>query len=321
MLKRWVSSLFDAWLVRRIPASEEIALSQRNIFIFPSNFGWAYLLTTLAVYLLGTNYSNNLALFLAFFLVSIFVGSIWHSFRNLSGLHLSSESASEGYVGDYGSFYVRAKASQPHIQIALKFGTETASYVTLTEPEVARVTVVKRLTRRGRFKPGRLTLESYYPLGLFRTWTHLDLGQTTLAYPKPIGCQLPLRGSQSGLNQDEGETATAKGNEEFESLRSYQAGESLRQVAWKQYAQGRGMMTKQFEQPEQETCWLVLMHTPGRDIEERLSKLCYRVQELSRQGGLYGLDLGTERITPSLGEKHRQTCLKALALFGTGGEA
>ncbi|GAA5219258.1 DUF58 domain-containing protein [Corallincola platygyrae] len=315
-IRRRMTPMWERWLARRIPQQEMVTLGQGNVFIFPSRFGFAFLFTILSVYLLGTNYSNNLALFLAFFLVSVFVGSIWFSYRNLAGLQISCESTEKGYQGDDGVFRIRFVGIQPHIMIQARFKRGSRSFASIERPGKIRLTVKAKLLERGLFSPGRLTVESVYPLGLFRTWTHLDTGAKTLVYPKPMPCQLLLQGHTIGQEQEGGDQSRARGNEEFESLRSYQQGESLRQVAWKQYAQGRGMMTKQFDQPEQEECWLVLLRTPGKGLEERLSRLCFRVLELSQQGTYFGLELGSERVSPGSGEKHKLACLKALALFG-----
>ena len=55
--------------------------------------------------------------------------------------------------------------------------------------------------------------------------------------------------------------------------------------------------------------------TALRTLEERLSRLCYQVQQLAQQQVHYGLLLGHQRIAPGSGEAHQTTCLTALALY------
>lgn len=54
----------------------------------------------------------------------------------------------------------------------------------------------------------------------------------------------------------------------------------------------------------------------GGDIEERLSRLCYWVLELSQRHQPFALRLPGFLSTVDSGDAHRETCLRALALYG-----
>ena len=103
--------------------------------------------------------------------------------------------------------------------------------------------------------------------------------------------------------------------DEMQGVRPYRPGESLSQIAWKQVAQGRGMVSKEFMTPLPAQCWLELHKTSGTTLEERLSRLCYQVQTLEQQGVRYGLLLGQQSIPPGEGNMHQTACLTALALY------
>ena len=51
-------------------------------------------------------------------------------------------------------------------------------------------------------------------------------------------------------------------------------------------------------------------------MEERLGRLTWWVIEAERTQMPYGLKLADRSIRPMLGTKHRDDCLRALALFG-----
>ena len=55
----------------------------------------------------------------------------------------------------------------------------------------------------------------------------------------------------------------------------------------------------------------------GGDIEERLSRLCYWVLELSQRRQSFALRLPGFLLAPGSGDEHREACLQALALFGS----
>ncbi len=58
----------------------------------------------------------------------------------------------------------------------------------------------------------------------------------------------------------------------------------------------------------------------GRDMEDRLSRLCDMVRKAAAVDMDYGLNLPGTFIAPDRGPRHRHRCLKALALFGRSPE-
>jgi len=53
----------------------------------------------------------------------------------------------------------------------------------------------------------------------------------------------------------------------------------------------------------------------GFGVEERLSRLCYCVLQLSKTDNAYGLKMPGIEIAPDTGIRHKNSLLKTLALF------
>jgi uncharacterized protein (DUF58 family) len=162
-------------------------------------------------------------------------------------------------------------------------------------------------------RPGRLTLFTRYPLGLYRAWSHLDLDLHCMVYPRPAFPALPLppAAASSGTGAQSG-----RGQEDFAGLREYHAGDSPRHVAWKAAARDMGLLTKQFSGRAETQLWLDWTHLPGQmGVEERLSHLTRWVLDAHAAGVAYGLRLPGRTVNLSAGEAQRQACLEALALF------
>ena len=79
---------WQRWLDRRLPRARQVQLDQRRIFIFPTGYGFLYLLVSVLLFFGGINYENNLILGLCFLMIGLFVVAILHTYRNLSGLIL-----------------------------------------------------------------------------------------------------------------------------------------------------------------------------------------------------------------------------------------
>jgi Uncharacterized conserved protein (some members contain a von Willebrand factor type A (vWA) domain) len=313
---RWQQRMAD-WLAQRIPPAAQITLNRHNLFIFPSRTGGVYLALTAAIFLLGSNYENNLVLALAYLLFSLFVISMHYCHFNLSGLHIEAIPTSTSYAGKTVRFQI-----QIHTRSRRRYDLHLTADGAIGEhlPELAaqdQLGVSFLTQRRGWLHPGRLRLSSQWPLGLLQCWTLIDLQQRVLVYPQPQPCELQLQADDAMASGDRAVSAhhQTTGMDEIQGVRPYRPGESLSQIAWKQVAQGRGWVSKEFSTPLPEQCWLELRKTPGYTLEEKLSHLCYQLQLLERQGSRYGLLLGQQRIPPGAGEPHQTACLTALALY------
>ncbi len=303
-----------AWVSRRMPAATKIRLDQAKLFIFPSRAGFAYIALIIALWLLATNYENNLIFAITFLLSSLLVTAILHSYANLAGLEVSFVGAEPVYAGREAQFDICLSRSGKRQRHGLKlhyYGGETES-AELVATREQTVSLPMKTRRRGWFRPGRVTLESQYPLGLLRVWTHLDLDCQVLVYPQPRSpgpMQPSLARGVSGLRQ-----ATV-GSDDFAGFKVYTTGEPLQHVSWKHYARERGLLTKYYADAIDERIWLDWEAWPGMDREQRLSRLCGRLLEVCQGQTEYGLRLPGIEIPLARGEGHKARILRALALF------
>lgn len=157
------------WLTRRIPPARQMTLGPRSLFILPTRMGLLYLLVMIAIYLLGTNYQNNLVLLVSYCLGSLFMAAMWLTHRNLLGLELLGGSTMLGEAGSQVPIQVtvRSGRSCQALHFALNEGSLWLAQANSTPQSL---TLPVRGMQRGRLPLGRLRVESRYPLGLFRCW-------------------------------------------------------------------------------------------------------------------------------------------------------
>jgi uncharacterized protein (DUF58 family) len=310
---------FGRWLDRRIPPSPEISLSQRNVFIFPTATGFAFGGMLVLLILAAINYQASLVYATAFLLGSVFLVTILHTFRNLSGLRLEFVGTRPGFVGEDIEFSVRVvrppdrgrrRRGREGIQIGFPGGIMQWVELHRQEADVVRLYVQGR--RRGYLRPGRLLVETYYPLGLLRAWTWVDLDSRALVYPKPLFGELP---EPSSGRRDEGELVDPQGSEDFTDIKAYQPGDPVKHIIWRSYARGEELMVKRYASFMEPRLWLDLDAMTGH-LEERLSRLTGLALEASRRGREFGLRLASLTIKPALGEAHLERVLRELALHG-----
>lgn len=313
------------WLDKRIPEARRFSLNLNNVFIFPSRFGLLFLFLCLGLFLLGTNYQNNLMILLCYFLVSLFLLNLFTAYLNFAKLTFQLGKTQNGFAKStiqlpiWIEHHVKG-ANNAHGKLHLGFWRKPPATTVDLDAYANPVYLTLPCAKRGKLSLPRVTISSYYPLGLFRCWTHLAFASDILIYPTPEPCHLKLEQKQT----DEGNQSdhhTAPGHDDFDSLSAYRQGEPLHHVAWKQFAKGQGMITKHFADNVQSSGWLKLKPSSTEHTERQLSELCFNIIELTRTGQIFGLDLVVTKIAPNSGVAHQQICLEALARYPGSKEA
>jgi uncharacterized protein (DUF58 family) len=310
----WRSASFQNWLNRRSPPSNTVTLNQKSIFILPTRHGLYFVVVILFMMLAGINYQNSLIFALAFLLTSVFMVSILHTFRNLSGLSLQGGHGTSVFAGEDAEFVVTLSRAGNRTFEALLVGwdPDMMQGADLIESTSTRVKVYAATKQRGLFNPGRMLVQTYYPVGLFRAWSWVDLDLTTVTYPKPIFAgEIPPATAAS----NEGEVMQRNGVDDFYGLRDYHHGDSIKQIAWKSYARTGDLQIKEFAAYVDRRVWLDWDHLPGMDREARLSRLTWWVMEVAKSNDDYGLRLPGIVIEPARGPEHKSRVLSTLALF------
>ncbi len=316
-IKKGINRAIGRWLRDRIPASRSVLLDNKKLFIFPTAAGAGWLLLVLLTWLAATNYENNLVFAFACLLSSLFVVAILATFANISGITVKYVRSTPVFAGEEAIVEIVLLQQQNQSRESIRCGFARADSVLtgLAAVEEQRVHLAVQTTRRGWLNPGRLVIETTYPLGLLRAWSKLDLAVECLVYPRPVK-GTPLTVNTSG--RGDGPLLSNEGADDFVGLKDYRVGESLRRIAWKQYAREQGLMAKHYADPVDEELWLDWDAFDGFDREARLSRLCAWSLELARTPNSYGLRLPGCEISPNRGEAHQQAVLRALALFEIG---
>lgn len=311
-LAEWIARQprYKKWLNRRLPRCREVILTQRQIFIFLSKEGLLFAVLLLITFLAGINYANNLILGVCFFLSSILLIAIYHSYTQLSGLKvkvLGAEDAEAGSAARYLLELLPTSAKQ-YAQLELIWDDQYQRVALLSQ---RRVLVFNLMTeRRGKFLPPRLLLKSVYPLGLIRAWTYVYFDQEAWVSPMPLAS---TRRHASAAVEDDAQLTIVRGQEDFHELKTYIPGESLSRVSWPHLAKGQGLLTKQFVDFHAEQNVLDYDQMPATEHEMKLSQLAYWVQELTARHSAFAMRLPSRTLEMGQGEQHTKNALRQLA--------
>jgi uncharacterized protein (DUF58 family) len=295
-----------------------IVLVQRRVFILPTAHGLAFAAMLLLMLTGSINYTLSLGFVLTFLLAALLVNGIIYTFRNLANLRVSGGRSRPVFAGDVARFAVNLEnhGAADRYSIGLTHDWKRSEFVDVPARSTATLHVAISAPRRGVLRPGRLTLFTRYPLGLYRAWAYLELDMHCLVYPRPAPPGLPL--PEASTNAGDG-SERGRGQEDFAGLRQYHLGDSPRHIAWKVAARDQGVFTKQFAGRADSELWLDWDRLPrGLGTEERLSQLARWVLDAHAAGLSFGLRIPGRTVSIAAGETQRERCLEALALYEDG---
>lgn len=314
MLKARFAPYWNRWLARRLPTAPQVTLNQRRIFIVPTRVGAAFGVALVLMLLAAINYQSSLAYGLTFLLLAVFLVAILHTYRNLATLVLKAGGGNAVFVGEHARFQVRLESGgRAHQAIALGWPPEPLEICDVPADGAWECRLGQAAVRRGWLRPGRMRVETRFPLGILVAWSWVDLDLAALVYPRPLPGELPL--VPAAGDEEEGNRAIGRGADDYQGLKPYQPGDSKRRLHWKAYSRGQGLLVKDFAALGGRELWLDYESLSG-DMEMRVSLLCHWVLALSERSQAFGLTLPGVHLAPDEGEAHRDACLRALALFG-----
>jgi uncharacterized protein (DUF58 family) len=304
-----------AWARRRHGIdADPIILSGRRIYIVPSGLGIVFALMVFAMFLGAMNYTNNLALGLAFVLAALGLTAMQYCHRNLAGVRIASATSEPVFAGQRARFRIALENSAPLARYELAIGNDggRATPVRIDPGDRAILEVELPAERRGMLPLDYFEIFTRHPFGLFHAWAYLHMDMRCIVYPRPSERGLP----PPPFETDTGGAQDARfGDEDFAGLRPFHPGDSPRRIAWKAYAREQGLQVRVYAGTAVTSHILDWDSLQGLGVEARLSQLCRWVEDAYAAGRAFGLTLPGHHIEPNIGPAHRQRCLTALAMF------
>jgi uncharacterized protein (DUF58 family) len=316
-------SFFDArgrwrawWEARRQP-SESQTLTQRNIYIVPSRAGLAFCLTLVLLLVVSINYQLSLGFALTFLLAGSAAASMQMTHGSLRGLTLHLKPLVPTFDGEPALLEI-VVTNPGAARLGLGFGLDLGerpiplAYAEIAAQGQTAVHLSWLAAARGLHALPVVRVESRYPFGLFRAWTIWRPAGRQWVYPRPESPVPPWSHAEASQGDDRPAVRTGSGTE-FEGVRTYRRGDTLRQVVWKKAARTGEMISRETAGAVQREMWLQWSQVQGLDTEARLSRLAAWVVAADAAGHAWALRLPGTELAPDNGAAHRHAALQALA--------
>ena len=316
-----IRARFRAWWHARLPRTDTLLLTQRNVYILPTRAGFLFAATLLLLLVASINYQLNLGYLLTFLLAGSGAVSMHLTHGTLRGLTLHLHPVAAVHAGDAALLEVvltTPGAARWGIGLRVEPApTRSPSWTDVQAGGQATVRLSFIPERRGRHDVPTLVAETRFPLGLFRAWAVWRPAAQLLVYPKPerpaaaLPPASPVAGGTAQARRSEGA--------DFEGIRAYRRGDPMKLVVWKKAARafetGGELVSRDSSSSAHFQLWLDWQRCAGLADEERLSRLAAWVVAAHRAGADFGLRLPGLELPLGQGEAQRRASLEALALW------
>jgi uncharacterized protein (DUF58 family) len=308
-----------AWWARRMQPRESQTLTQRNIYIVPSRAGLVFCLVLLLLLVVAINYQLSLGFALTFLLAGSAAASMQMTHGSLRGLTLHIKPLVPAFDGDAAVLEMvvtNPGASRLGVGFGLDLGPRRLplAYAEIAAQGQTSVQLSWLAPGRGLHALPMVRAESRYPFGLFRAWTIWRPAGRQWIYPRPESPTPPWPQAQATQGDDKPAARSGAGSE-FEGVRAYRRGDTLRQVVWKKAARTGELISRETAGAVQREMWLRWSQAQGLDTEARLSRLAAWIVAADAAGHNWGLMLPGTELAPANGAPHRHAALQALAAW------
>lgn len=303
-----------SWLKDYFYKRAESSTRVHPLYILPTLDGLKVLALNFILLIMGLVYANNYVLLFNFILFCLFLGSMFYTHFNLSGLTLNSAQFPPLFVNENGVLVLHFTSTnaQGHYFIRPVFKSklikinEPKTTFPISSKESTTISISIQGIERGQDNIQAIYLETLFPFNFFRCFTFFRINQDCLIYPERSDLRLHEEVEVIEESREEGDDFF---------IREYQVGDSLKRIDWKKLAQTNRWYTRQFQSVKPNPIMLVLDKTP---LEDTLKSICFSMHILHQQNIKYGLKLGHKiLISPENSPRHLNDCLRELARYET----
>lgn len=299
-----MASMWQQWIERRFKIDQHKQLTQKDVLIFIYQQGYLYLVSIFITFIAGVNYANNLILGFCFLISAVLCISFYITFKQLHALQIQINVVDIPQAGELLSVEIYFKQEVEQARY-LWIKTENQLHKLLFNTQQQCFQLNFTTSQRGVFQIPPIQIYSVYPFGLVRAWTYLYA-----QHPAWVAPQASLHSVENKQQQQNFEPDL----DEFRELRSFQTGDSLHAVSWKQAARGQGLYVKVFEQYEDlKKLEIHYHHMPAQSHEEKLSLMMGLVEQAEKNHDQYALYLPNAELASGTGKLHYSEAKRLLA--------
>lgn len=303
------------WFYKRFnKKSKVIKLGFNNLYIFPNLFGLYWIITTITLFILGTNLEANFTIFISYLMVTVFLISLFLTHFNLHGLELYSINQSISYANSKAFYEIRIYSNKYRNNLKIKFINKNCNFIKLQHVEgEIDMSLLSDKKERGIYIPDLIYGESSAPLSLFNCWFYWKPIDKIIIAPEIKKGKITMQ-STIKKNNSNNLIFNVSQTDQLNDIKNYKKGDRKANIYWKSLARQKILSTKTYLSEAKDTKWLIL--NKSIPLEIALQNLCYEIHNEYLNNNTYGIKLDKHNeILPNKGKNHYFKNLYNLAVY------
>ncbi|GHV55661.1 hypothetical protein FACS1894216_18540 [Synergistales bacterium] len=276
-----------------------------------SIFGAIYILSAAVIGLLALLSGNNFHYMAFAAALAYLAASTGAGIRNILGASVSVSAPDEIYAEVPFKLAAELKNKRrffPIMLIKISAGGSSVFFGSTGAKGRTRSAVGMTLPRRGKHVIDKCVISSPYPFGLFTFRVVIPLGIEAIVFPEP------LRGGAVFAEGDLGDTAGLTKAGDIAGVRSYEEGDSMREIHWKSSARTGSLKSKLYDESAGGGKIIDADKLTERGVETGLSAACGAIRGTLASGDAIGMKYRDKLYMPSSSRKDKLSMMAALAL-------
>ncbi len=276
----------------------------------PTGFGFLFGLVNFVLLMMAIGYANNLIYAFVFLLIAMAVSAMWLTNKNIERVQIEKINVPDLFANEANEMAVLVLKKKPSpsadLVFSFKYPLELSSPPQQMEGAQSIFNVEWRPLSRGVHRLPRLTLKSFYPVGLLQAWRTFEIFEDVVVFPERKGIiHFPQEVAEGAQKEEWGL---------FLNHRSFQSTDSLRRIDWRASTKHQTLLVKNFEVSENKVLNFDWHHTKHlANFEDRISQLCLWIDLAQKNGLSYSLKIASFHTPARADRDHFIQCLTKLS--------
>lgn len=284
---------------------------KEQVFIVPTRRGFKYIFINFTIFLIALSYANNMALLIAFLMVSYFVINMLETHKFIQDFEWETGSVSDFFLSHPMPLTIKTKSPLApragQVLQAQLMGKEDIYSVKGTQSSDLNHQFTLMLYQRGLYQFQHIKIFTTGYTGLFYVWRYFPFEQIFHVYP-------PKRFIDAKHFSTSDKQQNSFSEAEFQYHIPYTHGLSSKRIDWKVYARVDSLYWKKFQDHEHQSFEINYHQLPG-ESEEKLEYMSFLIDKYYREGSSWKLILPSKVFPEALGHKHYKDSLESLSVF------
>lgn len=297
---------------RLIKKFDQRGSRQKKVYIVPTAKGFKFIFVNFTIFLMALSYSNNMALLIAFLMVSYLIITMLETHKFIQDASIESAQITDFFLSHPNPLTLKSKnpfeerASQV-LQLELITDEENIRSSQGCESADLNHKFQLMMYRRGHYKSKSLKLFTVGFTELFYVWRYFPCNIDLYIYPAKRFINL----KKLSLNPEKENIVSEA---EFQYHIPYSQSMSAKRIDWKVYARTDSLYWKKHLDHESLSIEINYNALSGTE-EEKLEYMSFLVDKNYRDGNSWKLVLPNKVFSFNKGHNHYKTSLEELSVF------